>query len=66
MSNVPPKEVTAVCPSCEQPGTFDLAGVQPVLPPVARKMGLDGDCIVLWHCPNCNSTISDNDLKQKS
>ncbi len=56
------KTLNATCPSCQQTGVFTFAGEQPMPAIVARKMGLDEDCIHLWHCPNCNSTISQQEL----
>jgi C4-type Zn-finger protein len=52
----------ATCPSCQAQGQFTYAGEQAIPPRVARAMGLNEDAVSLWHCPSCNSTISEPEL----
>lgn len=52
----PKTEIT--CPSCKQTGLFTHAGVQPIPPRVAQKLGLHVNHVDLWHCPHCKTTIS--------
>lgn len=54
--------VSAVCPSCKRRGDFTHTGDQRVPAHIAQKMGLSENHIPLWHCPNCNSTISEPEL----
>ncbi|HRE47176.1 MAG TPA: hypothetical protein PLD47_05575 [Aggregatilineales bacterium] len=51
----------AVCPTCQHLGNFTFLGEQKWPPEIAAKFGLP-EIIILWSCPNCNTTISDPDL----
>ncbi len=51
----------AFCTSCGCYSEFVKAGVQRWPPRVVAMMGLP-ESIQLWHCTECNSTLSETDL----
>jgi RNase P subunit RPR2 len=56
-----PAVVEAHCPNCGHITLFRYAGEQKCPPQVAELLGLPTS-ISLWHCDNCNSTLSEIDL----
>ena len=59
----PPRLSRGRCPSCGRVSTFSLGGDQNIPERVAKATGLP-QVIKLYHCDNCNSTVSELDIKR--
>jgi len=61
--STPPQVIEARCPSCHQVSRFTYCGEQHWPPKVAEMLGLP-TTIRLWVCGNCESTITEPNLKK--